>query len=198
VFEPGDTVILRVVFRGHVRWAFPHVVVEDTPERVVLYVWPGAEGRWIARDDAGHNLERWGSGSPPDPHVWSWNRVLKTMQPGNAYSVDLFWDDSTGEFRWWYVNLQAPFVRSSLGFDTVDHALDIVIPADGRWQWKDEDDLARCVELGLFSPAEAAEIRAEGERVIARLPELIPTGWEDWRPDPSWPVPQLPAGWHVV
>lgn len=23
----------------------------------------------------------------------------------------------------------------------------------------------------------------------------FPTGWEDWRPDPSWPVLLLPTGW---
>jgi hypothetical protein len=26
----------------------------------------------------------------------------------------------------------------------------------------------------------------------------FPTGWEDWRPDPAWPVPELAAGWSVV
>jgi len=197
VLAPGDTALLRVVFRGHVRWAFPHVVVEDTSERVVLGIWPGAEGRWIARD-AGHNLERWGSDSPPDPHIWAWNRVLKTMRPGDAYSLDLFWDDASGDFLCWYVNLQAPFERSPFGFDTVDQALDVVVAPDGRWRWKDEDDLARCVELGYFAPEEAAEIRAEGERVIAALPGLIPTGWEDWRPDPFWGVPVLPRGWAEV
>jgi len=24
-----------------------------------------------------------------------------------------------------------------------------------------------------------------------------PTGWEAWRPDPSWPVPELPPGWDA-
>jgi predicted RNA-binding protein associated with RNAse of E/G family len=117
------------------------------------------------------------------------------MRPGDAYSLDLFWDDATGDFLCWYVNLQAPFERSPLGFDTVDQALDIVVSPDGQWRWKDEDDLERCVELELFSPSEAAEIRAEGERVIAALQGLIPTGWENWRADPAWQVPPLPRGW---
>ena len=198
MWAPGETALLRSVFRDRVRWTFPFTVVEDSPERVVLYVCPGAEGRWIRRDSDGDYLRRWGSDVEPEPHVWAWNRVLKLIHFGDRYSVDLFWDDSGGEFRGWYVNLQTPLERSPLGFDTTDHALDIVISPDGQWRWKDEDDLATCVELGLFSPDEEAAIRAEGERVIAALPDLLPTGWEEWRPDPGWEVPYLPAGWDEV
>jgi hypothetical protein len=43
---------------------------------------------------------------------------------------------------------------------------------------------------------DAASARAEGERVLAAWP--FPTGWEDFRPDPRWELPQLPAGWDVV
>ncbi|HSP74054.1 MAG TPA: hypothetical protein VLN26_16905 [Gaiellaceae bacterium] len=50
--------------------------------------------------------------------------------------------------------------------------------------------------LGVFDDAAAAEVRAEGERVIAAWP--FPTGWEDWRPDPAWTPPELPEDWHVV
>ena len=37
--------------------------------------------------------------------------------------------------------------------------------------------------------------RAEGESVLARAP--WPTGWEKWRPDPAWELPELPDGWDV-
>jgi hypothetical protein len=47
--------------------------------------------------------------------------------------------------------------------------------------------------LGFFSTEQAAAFRAEGERVIAEWP--FPTGWEDWRADPSWPVPSVPGRW---
>jgi hypothetical protein len=45
--------------------------------------------------------------------------------------------------------------------------------------------------LGLFTRQNALEIRAEGERVIASLPNLLPTGWEIWMPNPSWSVDAL-------
>ena len=49
---------------------------------------------------------------------------------------------------------------------------------------------------GDFSNAEAAAVRAEGERVVTARP--WPTGWEEWRPDPEWTLPSLPDDWHTV
>ena len=49
------------------------------------------------------------------------------------------------------------------------------------------------VDFGLL---DSDEVRAEAERVLAAPP--WPTGWEAWRPDPSWPAPALPDGWDVV
>jgi len=62
----------------------------------------------------------------------------------------------------------------------MDHALDVLVEQDGTWRWKDEGDFAKAQRLGVFTPDEAALVRAEGERVIAARP--WPTGWEDWRP----------------
>ena len=43
---------------------------------------------------------------------------------------------------------------------------------------------------------DAAAVRDEAARVLAAPP--WPTGWEDWRPDPAWPLPALLPGWDVV
>lgn len=89
-----------------------------------------------------------------------------------------------------HVNLQDPFRLDEHGYATEDHALDVVVEPDGSWRWKDEDELADAVRAGRVDEAAA---RAEGERVLAEAP--FPTGWEGYRPDPDWPVPELPAGW---
>jgi len=68
--------------------------------------------------------------------------------------------------------------------------------ATGEPQWKDEDELAEAVALGVFDERSAARVRAEGERVIASKP--WPTGWEDWRPPSDWAPLELPEDWHVV
>ena len=80
--------------------------------------------------------------------------------------------------------------------DTTDQALDLLVFPGGGWRWKDEDELEEAVELGIWTPEEAADIRAEGERALAEAP--WPTGWEDWRPPADWGPLPLPEDWHVV
>jgi predicted RNA-binding protein associated with RNAse of E/G family len=96
----------------------------------------------------------------------------------------------------WYVNLQTPLAFNDRFVDTTDQALDVVVHPDGTPAWKDEDELAEAVELGIWTEAEAREIRDEGERVIAEA--TWPTGWEEWRPPPDWGPLGLPRDWHVV
>ena len=93
----------------------------------------------------------------------------------------------------WYVNFEQPLRRTPVGVDTFDQKLDLLVFPSGGWQWKDEDELEQAAALGLL---DAKAVRAEAKRVLEEWP--FPTGWEDWRPDPAWPVPQLPAGWDVV
>ena len=190
------TALFRSVYRGRVRWVIPHVLVEERPDLAVLYVPPGTRGRkprHAFSDDPGQLVTlAW----EHVEHVWTGSHTLRLLRPGAAHCLYLFWAEADWAFQGWYVNLQEPYARSRLGFDTRDHQLDVVVAPDGTWRWKDEDHLELGVRLGVFSRAEAAAIRAEGERVIAAWP--FPTGWEAWRPDPSWPVPSLPRGWDVV
>jgi hypothetical protein len=176
--RPGEIVELRGVYQGRVRWAFPHRVVTNNGELLVLYLAPGAEGVWMGRDANGKYLDRWVRGDNPHHHVWHSNHVL-SLTRGDAHSLWLFWDEGW-TFQGWYVQLCQPFVETAAGIETMDHALDVVVFPDGTWRWKDEDGFAEAQELGVFTPEEAAAIRAEGERVIAARP--WPTGWEDWRP----------------
>jgi predicted RNA-binding protein associated with RNAse of E/G family len=121
--------------------------------------------------------------------------VLIEHRPGAAHTIWHFWDGDDRSFAGWYVNMQQPYRRNGRAFQTQDHELDIWITPDGSWEWKDEEELAAWVPRGRFTAEEVAEIRAEGERVLAEWP--FPTGWEDWEPDPSWPVPQeLPPDWR--
>lgn len=129
---------------------------------------------------------------------WHSQRHLWLTPFGGAHAVGHFWDDASGEFLCHYINLQEPLRRSRVGFDSSDHVLDVVVDTDGNWRWKDQDELEEAVGLGLFSKAEARAIREEGERVIATFASLFPTGWESWRPDPSWPALKLPPTWHCL
>ena len=94
--------------------------------------------------------------------------------------------------------MQTPLTRSHICFDLWDHVLDVVVRPDGAWRWEDEDEFADALHHGLLTRVEAAAVRAEGERLVANLDAVLPTGFEDWRPDPGWPPLRLPACWEQL
>ena len=195
-YRPGDPVLLRSIYRGRVRWTFPHTFAGDDGRRIGLVIRPGTRGKLIPRDADGRYLRRWAGDEPPSDHVWARNRILWLWTPGEAHSVGVFWDDATGDLRGWYIQLSEPLTLTKLGFDTMDHALDVWVPVDGPPEWKDEEDFAEAQELGVLSREQATAVRTEGERALAARP--WPTGWEDWRPEAGWQLPELPPGWDVV
>ena len=136
-----------------------------------------------------------------DADPW-WNDTLRLVQPGVAHSVLLFWSESESTFEGWYVNLEEPMRRTATGFDYMDQILDIVVSPDlSEWRWKDEDELQQALDAGIVSEETALRIRAEGERVIETMARRDPPfngDWERWRPDPVWPVPELPAAWDSI
>ncbi len=195
VVEAGNAVLLRSIYRGNVRWCWPHHYVGEWNGRVGLYCQPGNQGKLMKRVAGKGYLEQWVSGAPAFDYVWESRHVLRFMREGDGHTVELFWDEEW-RFVGWYVNLQAPLVVRGDRFDTTDWALDIVVEPDATWRWKDEDDFAQALRLGVFDEQGAAQIRAEGERVIAERP--WPTGWEDWRPPREWAALPLPVDWHLV
>jgi hypothetical protein len=191
----GNPVLLRSIYRGNVRWCWPHRYAGKWDGRHGIYVAPGSNGKLMKRAVDGSYLEIWASDAPPFDWVWQDRHVLRFMRPGDAHSVEVTWD-LDWRLEGWYVNLQAPLVVRGSFFDTTDWALDITVDANGTWAWKDEDDLAHALELGIFDEELAATARAEGERVIEERP--WPTGWEGWRPPEGWGPLPLPEDWDVV
>jgi hypothetical protein len=193
--RPGDPVLVRSVYRGRVRWAFPHRFVAKDGDRAVLYLAVGTRGVWMGRDENGRYLERWARGDDPHLHVWRFHHLLWLVPQDEAHMFGLKWAEDW-RFVGWYVNLQTRVAVTPLGFDTCDLALDVEVEPDGTWRWKDEDDFAEAQALGVLDEAAAAAVRSEGERVVAKRP--WPTGWEDWRPEPDWRPLRLPEGWDAV
>jgi hypothetical protein len=187
-------VLKRSIYRGNVRWTFPHRYVGEWDGRIGIYCGPGNQGKAMRRGPGGY-LRRWMTDAPPFDTEWEQTHVLRFERPGARHSVEVYWKLDWEHWSW-YVNLQSAVVVTGRFVDTTDEALDIVAKPDGSWHWKDEDELAEGVELGIWTEREAAEIRAEGERVLAQPP--WPTGWEDWRPPDEWGPLGLPRDWHVV
>lgn len=125
-------------------------------------------------------------------------RALSFAWPDTPYAIIAYWNDRTDAFLCWYVNIQTPLRRTAIGFDYMDHTLDIIIEPDGRWFWKDEDELSEAVQRGLFTQAEADGFYAAGNAALARVQAGAPpfnVDWSTWRPDPDWPIPDLPEDW---
>ena len=126
--------------------------------------------------------------------VWGERTVLWVSRPGQAYAVGMFWHESESRFLGWYVNLQAPLMRSPVGFDTIDHILDIEVAPDRSWKWKDEDEFADALRFGRFTASEGARIHAAGEAAIAEIEQRawpFDAEWEGWQPGAGWPIPVL-------
>lgn len=104
--------------------------------------------------------------------------MLELRRPGDAYSVVHFWRGENGAFTCWYVNLEEPFRRTPIGFDSSDQELDIVVLPDRSWFFKDWDLLDQHVARGRYSPELVATIRAEGLRIGAEL-DARTHWWDD-------------------
>jgi len=200
MWSSGDPVVIREVWNGQVFEARPASVVADLPAQTTLYVAPFVRCG-VATDDAGDELR-----FPDRPwHLYVRERgdfgVLSFAWPDTPYSILLLFE-ADGLPRGWYVNLQAPLARTPIGFDTVDHLLDVLIPLDRTsWAWKDEDELAEGIALGLFGVDDTAWFRYWGERAVEHLLLRLPPfdePWEQWRPDLSWSAPELSPGWDVA
>jgi uncharacterized protein len=190
VWRPGEAVLLQNVLLGVVVGALPMTVVDDGLA-VAAWIAPETPGVWPdGRDGEGRLRPSTGWGHVH--RLWEGNGVVALTPWGRRYCIWHFWDDD-GSFRGWYVHLQAPATRGPDRFQITDWQLDLVIRPGGDVEWKDEDDLARAVEVGIHTAEEAEAAYAEANRVLDDWP--FPTGWEDWRPDPGWPIPQLPDDW---
>ncbi|MDM4722961.1 DUF402 domain-containing protein [Micromonospora sp. WMMA1363] len=207
-FEPGRLVVHRNVRRGRIGWARPARVVSDDERGLLL---------WVARDSAvASEVTEAGLGMRAIPFAewivstyrlatgrWKGPPLLKFLPTGAAHSVWWF-RDVEGRFAHWYVNLEEPGVRwddgDLAGVDVVDQDLDVVVHPDRRWERKDEDEFAERLDFPEhYWVADAAAVRAEGKRVIARAEagEFPFDGtWCDYVPPADWVAPRdLPPGW---
>jgi hypothetical protein len=172
------------------------ITVRDEHALQIFYRPPGSPlGRAV--DSTGRELKIPDRDWKLESAAGSGRRVLSFAFPDRPYAVLMMWED--GGFWGWYLNLQAPLARTPIGFDTVDHVLDVVIGPDGTSpEMKDQDELEEAVALGLFSPQDAAAFHRWADRAaehVLRREPPFDRDWRGWEPDPIWPSPQLPSGW---
>src|SRR5579872_891654 len=198
--QPGDTVVIRYVRGGVVRGARPLRCLEERNGYTVGWLPAGAIVAYptLANGADIRSVplhERFGAAERSVQLVpWKPDGILMLTPHDGAHSVSVFPDG-------WCVNLEQRHRRNGATIDTRDLVLDMWCERPREWQCKDEDELAAAVVHGWITQELADEVRAEGERVAGMIERWEPPfsdGWENWRPDPSWPLPELPEAWDKL
>jgi hypothetical protein len=203
-WTPGTQITWRFVSPGWQpgvpHFAEPVTVVQDDADGLVAWVAAGspvlrkvlADGRPLRADMA----LAFSAETAQAEATWTGYDVLRIAPTGRPWSVWVFFEEKTGQFEGWYVNIEEPHVRDDLTVYSRDHVLDIWVEPDRSHQRKDEDELALAVERGRYDAATAAWIESiadEIEKVIADWGPPFCDGWETFRPDPTWPIPDRPS-----
>jgi hypothetical protein len=215
LFAVGSTAVRRDALDGRIFTAAPHRVLADDGAELVLGCWPGIEmlapttwTEWLRTGDVGVRRQaipnlvarRW----ELEPWTWRETWVRSWFGVGQYWSVHRF-SAQTDDASRWYVNFELPARRTSIGIDTFDLLLDLVVAAGSlACQWKDEDEYQHGRRLGLISDAVHARVDEARQAVLAlvqaRQGPFAQDGQDgpdeqdgkDWRPDPAWPRPVLP------
>jgi hypothetical protein len=207
-FQTGRVILHRHFQRDQLAWLRAMRVVSDDERGLLLWIAPSSPALSLRADD-GRTIRsmpfaEWiGRKRRLTTGTWEGPGVLKLIPPDAAHSVWWFWGDK-GDFAGWYVNLEEPGVRwddgEAAGVDIVDQDLDIWVEPDRSWLWKDEHELAERLRFPAhYWVPDPASVRAEGEKVIAKIERgdfPFDGTWCDFSPDIAWSPPtQLPAGW---
>ena len=185
-------------------FVFACCVLSDEPELIAVVqptgapvahrsgVRGGPRGRSMVPDGwdgATRVVEAWGG--PPS---------VRVHPVGRSYSVIRWWNADDSRHEGWYVNLEQPWVRTPIGFDSRDHVLDVLVADDlSSCTLKDEDELDYAVEVGKLTLDEANAIRAAAadaiEDVANRRWPFDESAWSQFQPIEIVELPGLPEGW---
>ena len=197
-FAPGQTIVLRQMFRGKIWEVRPALIIKDTPELLVSFLVHGTI--WKKPVIKARPAQRLKKPWTLTDAVWSYGGSLRLTIPGERYSV-LLLKNADGSFYEWYINLEEPMYRTRFGFDYEDNVLDVVISPDlSVWGWHDADELHEAVTAGLYSAEQADAFYADGKKAVEWIQSRQSpfNQWKDWKPNPSWEIPVLPDGWDVL
>lgn len=203
----GDHILLRHLNQGRLSLVVPATVVEDSPDVIALYVAMDSPAKIkVALDGARiprslSYAERFGKPWKLADGTWFGTSVLWLTKPELPYAIGVFWEGIERRYAGLYCNIQDPLRRHKLGFDSVDHVLDVQFWPDGLWNWKDEDEFEEAQQVGRFASGEAERVRKVGHGVIQAWQKKawpFDRDWSTWLPNQSWGIPSLPTNWDEV
>jgi hypothetical protein len=201
LWEPGQGIVMREVWRNRAYSIFPVRVVQDSPTWVTLCL-PRQAIALYPHTQEGADIripqEEWVLDGGP----WQGGDVLYFVHVGIGFKFGGSWDENH-IFQGWKIDLIEPIRRTVLGFDYMDQLLDIIVSADrSTWYRKDEDEVQEAQARGLFTSEQVRDLYQRGDRALEILLKNEPPfdrEWETWNPDPAWLVTfDLPQGWERV
>jgi len=201
LWEPGQGIVMREVWRNKVYSIFPVRVVQDSTNWIALCLPRQAIALYP------HTHEKVALRIPEDEWIldggaWMGGDVLYLVHVGIGFKFGGSWDENHS-FQGWKIDLIEPIRRTPLGFDYMDQLLDIIVSADrSTWYRKDHDEVEEAERRGLFTAEQVHDLYQRGEHALQMILNNEPPfdrGWETWRPDPAWLVTfDLPQGWEQV
>lgn len=205
MWNAGNTIAWRGVYRNHIWHAVPVSIVKDTAHEIAFAILPGAACMFEHTYPLGkkNGKRRWDF-TEKDWQLaefsWHTNRVLAIIEPERFYSIMHFWNDKTNQFLGYYVNFQQPFTRSHCGIDSLDLDLDLIVEPDLTSKWKDEDDYQAAIDHGLISKEWTECIESAKTEIFEKLKKRsypFNGEWLNWKPDQH-SNHRLPANWHKL
>ena len=204
----GETATWRSVvpttFGGqstHVGSCYPAFVLEDTQDWVVTFQPAGTAiiRRTGLRGPGGRNMLPHGWDGHHEEQHWQGRPVVRAHPAREPWSV-WRWLEADGSWSpTLYINLEEPWTRTPIGYDSHDWILDLVVRLSPfQAEWKDVDEPDWSVAVGVISVATADDIRTAGRRALrsAEANEWpFDVDWNHWLPDDEWPVPRLAPRW---
>jgi len=144
--ELGDPPSEAAPGRG-VWFGYPVHIVEDHDDALLSSVGPGAEFGFVGGV--------WPTATGEHPWRsrarWEGHGCLMVQRPGEMFAVWHYWHGANRRFLCRYINFQASFQRTAIGYDTQDFELDMVVFPNGTWVFKDREVLAVRVAAGQLS-----------------------------------------------
>lgn len=140
-----------------------------------------------------------------DLGVWDGETVVRVHRRGQCWSI-WRWHDGREWSSTWYGNLEAPWRRTEIGYDTQDWTLDVVaegVPGTEDWtvKLKDEDELEWFVSQGAYSSEQATSIRQIGQILTHSLRHTEGTDdqrWSAWTPPRGAQPASLADSWQML
>ena len=201
-WDAGAQVVWRSRPGGEIGFVFAAVVLEDGPSFTALFQPKGAPCKRRSGErsgPAGRQMLPGGWEGRHDDRAFAGPSTARVHPVGSGFAVLRHWDEHRRRYQGWYVNLERPWRRTPIGFDSHDDVLDLTVADDlSHWQWKDVEELAWAVEVGTMSRLDADQARAAGQAAIEaierRAGPFDDEAWTSWVPPPL-SVPKLPDEW---